>query len=169
MRKLSLSLVALALISLAPASDAQQAAQVRKANIQAKNQKSMALNAPKAKNFMRFNAWENRTPAKAVMPQGANRSSAGQKSKSQNFVRYQNWKKNVAFKKARANILAKQVSNKSKHMKATKVKNHAAPTKNLLKQQFGKRTKIKQAVKAQLASGKAAKLKGKASMAQKQR
>jgi len=172
MRILSISFIALAVLALAPASDAQQNAQIRKANILAKsqNQKMMTPNTAKARGFARFQAWQKSSAAKsqksaARIPSNVSlqKGTQGVAGKSKNmapnakqFKRFDNWKKNVA--------------NKSKSMKATKVGHHskAAPAKSL-KQEYGKRYKIKKAVKALLANRQQAALKGKAAMSNKQR
>jgi len=143
MRKLTLSFVALAVLTVVPASQAQQAAPVRQANIAAKAHQNAGVNAARAKSLSMFKAWQ----------------------------------KTVAFKTLRAHIKAKNVSHAAKMNGAKKNQPamkglgrmfKATKTMNLsnvsLKQQFGKRHNIKQAVKAALKARQKAVMNGKSAM-----
>ena len=158
MRKLSLSFVALAVLTLVPASQAQQFAPARAANIQAKAQKNMAHKSMGNKHMANKNMSKMHAPAKAL-------------------ARYQAWQKSVAFKASQSKAHAKNVKN-TKSMKNVKnvqgkvngVNGSKSKAKNVsMKAQFSKRYKIKQAVKAAIKQRQNAKLLGKAAMAHKQR
>ena len=130
MRMLSLSLVTLAVLSLVPATSAQQAASIRKANIQAQATKTMAQQKARAKSMARFHAWQ-----KSVgfhNQKNVNRSW----SKNQGQGQFQG--------KAMNPMKSKQMKSQQMQSKGRKVN----PMPINLSKEFGKRYQIKAALRA---------------------